>query len=118
VAHILLVRGWIPFLVVHILEVTPMTEKELETRLPSSEEILAAYEKLFGDNRSEVQRFKQSGVQYVPLSDGMILVEQNQHKESHWAKMAREGHKIAWLIKGGEFLARVIDGKVDILHHD
>ena len=94
-----------------------MTEKELETRLPSEEEILAACEKLFGSESREVRQFKQSGVRYVPLSGGTILVEQNTQKESRWAKMAREGHKIAWLIKGGDFLARVIDGKVDMLHH-
>jgi hypothetical protein len=92
-----------------------MTEKELRTNLPSPEAILAAYEKLFGKDRRGVRRFKLSGVRYVTLPGGMILVEQNPHKDSRWAKLARAGHRIAWLIKDGSYLARVVDGKIDIL---
>jgi hypothetical protein len=93
-----------------------MTEKELENKLPNSEEILTAYEKLFGKDKHGVSRFKKSGVRYVDLKGDLILVEQNPDKESHWAKQAREGHKIAWVLKDGEFLARVVDGKLDILY--
>ena len=94
-----------------------MTEKELETKLPSSEEILAAYEKLF-DKDSSVRRFKVSGVRYIDLPGNMTLIEQNVKKESSWAKKAREGHKIAWLMKDGDYFALVIDGQVEILHHE
>ncbi len=94
-----------------------MPEKELEIQLPSSEEILAAFEKLFGKDRDGVRRFKPSGVRYVDLPGKLILVEQNQDKESHWAKLAREGHKVAWVMKDGEYLARVVDNKIEILHH-
>jgi hypothetical protein len=95
-----------------------MTEKKVETKLPSSEEISAAYDKLFGKDSDSIRRFKPSGVRYVQLPGDLILVEQNRDKESHWAKQAREGHKIAWVMKDGDYLARVVDGKVEILHHE
>jgi hypothetical protein len=95
-----------------------MTEKKSHTQLPSSEEILAAYEQLFGKDRDSVRQFKPSGVRYVELGGEMLLVEQNPDKQSHWAKLAREGHQIAWVMKEGEYLARVTDGKVEILHHE
>lgn len=93
-----------------------MTEKEQETQLPSSEELLAAYEKLFGKNRTGVKHYKKSGVYYVELPHDMVLIEQNAQKDSHWAQKAREGQKIAWVMKDGEYLARVVQGKVEILH--
>jgi hypothetical protein len=94
-----------------------LTEKELETKLPSTEEILAAYERLFGKNKDSVKQYQRSGVHYVDLPHDMVLLEQNADKESHWAQKTREGHKIAWVMKDGEYLARVVDGKVDLLHH-
>ena len=94
-----------------------MTEKELETKLPSSGEILEAFEKLFGKDKSNVKQYKKSGLHYVELPQDTMLIEQNPEKGSHWAKRAREGQKIAWVMKDGEYLARVVDGKVEILHH-
>jgi hypothetical protein len=94
-----------------------MTEKQVEINLPSSEEILGAYEKLFGKD-SSVHRFKASGVRYIDLPGDLALIEQNPKKESHWGKKAREGQRIAWLMKDGDYLARVVDGKVEILHHE
>ena len=70
-----------------------MTEKERETKLPSSEEILAAYDKLFGKNTSGVKHYKKSGVHYIDLPHDMVLIEQNAEKDSHWAQKAREGQK-------------------------
>src|SRR5690242_16655569 len=98
-------------------EVAAMTEKQLDVKLPSTEEILAAYEKLFGSDKKGVKQYKASGVHYVELPGDLALLEQNSKKESHWAKKAREGQKIAWLMKDGDYLARVVDGKVEILHH-
>jgi len=94
-----------------------MTEQERETRLPSSEEIAAAYEKLFGNETDGVKQFRPSGTRYVELPGGLILVEQNRKKDSTWGKQARAGHKIAWVMKDGDYLARVVDGNVHILHH-
>jgi hypothetical protein len=73
--------------------------------------ILVAYEKLFGGGRG-VKRFPRSGVRYVDLPDGAILVEQNPKKTSKWAKLAREGRRIAWVMRDGKYLARVVDGEV------
>jgi ribosomal protein L24E len=76
--------------------------------------ILVAFEKLFGGGRG-VKKFARSGLRYVDLSDGAILVEQNPKKKSKWAELARNGQRIAWVLKEGEFLARVIDGSVTLL---
>jgi hypothetical protein len=89
-----------------------MTEKHL----PTEEEILSAYKKLFGDAKRGVRRFKQSGLRYIKFPDDLTLIEQNPDKESQWAELAHKGHQIAWLMKNGEYLAKVIDGKVEMLH--
>lgn len=76
--------------------------------------ILVASEKLFGGGRG-VRRFARSGLRYVPLAEGAILVEQNPQKQSEWAELARAGHRVAWVMRDGEYLARVVDGKVTML---
>jgi ribosomal protein L24E len=76
--------------------------------------ILVAFEKLFGGGRG-VQRFARSGLRYVKLADGAVLVEQNPKKRSEWAHLAREGRRIAWVLRDGEYLARVVDGEVVML---
>jgi hypothetical protein len=88
-----------------------MTEKHL----PTEEEILSAYKTLFGDAKRGVRRFKQSGLRYIKFTDDLTLIEQNPNKESQWAELAHKGHQIAWLMENGEYLARVIDGKVEML---
>jgi hypothetical protein len=76
--------------------------------------LLVAFEKLFGGGRG-VRRFARSGLRYVNLKDGAVLVEQNPKKSSEWAHLAREGHRIAWVMRDGEYLARVVDGEVVML---
>lgn len=49
-----------------------------------------------------------SGIKYVDLF-GYRYIEQNRNKKSEWAKKAREGHKIMWIIKGRRYLARIMD---------
>jgi len=71
-----------------------MTEKESEIQLPSSEEILAAYYKLFGQDKSGIKRYKKSGVHYVDLPHNLVLLEQNPDKESHWAIRLARGAKL------------------------
>jgi hypothetical protein len=73
--------------------------------------ILVAFEKLFGGGRG-VKRFKRSGLRYVNLADDAILIEQNPQKTSDWAALARAGKRIAWLMRDGEYFARVVDGEV------
>lgn len=73
--------------------------------------ILVAFEKLFGGGRG-VRKFSRSGLRYVQLPDDAILVEQNPKKQSEWAEAANKGHRIAWVMRDGEYLARVVDGEV------
>jgi hypothetical protein len=82
---------------------------------PTEESILAAFEKLFKPGQPGVHRFKASGVLYVNLGGGAILVEQNPNKRSQWAMLARQGHRIAWVMRDREYLARVVDGEVQML---
>ena len=81
---------------------------------PSACVILVAFEKLFGGGRG-VRRFARSGLRYVNLNDGAVLVEQNPKKRSEWAQLAQKGHSVAWVMRDGEYLARVIDGEVVML---
>ena len=76
--------------------------------------ILVAFEKLFGGGRG-VKTFARSGLRYVELSSGAILVEQNPKKKSKWAQLSVGGHRVAWVLQDGKYLARVIDGEVLIL---
>lgn len=48
-------------------------------------------------------------IRYIDLF-GLRFIEQNRAKPSEWGKKAREGHKILWVIKGRQYLARVVDG--------
>ena len=84
-------------------------EKEL-----NAGQILVAFEKLFGGGRG-VKKFSRSGVRYVNLPEGAILVEQNLKKRSEWTELAEKGHRIAWVMRDGEYLARVVDGEVVML---
>ncbi|MGB7924891.1 MAG: hypothetical protein WCF57_16745 [Pyrinomonadaceae bacterium] len=76
--------------------------------------ILVAYEKLFGGGRG-VKRFARSGLRYVNLAGGAVLVEQNPKTRSEWAALAQHGHNVAWALRDGEYLARVVDGEVTML---
>ena len=76
--------------------------------------ILVAFEKLFGGGRG-VKKFARSGLRYGQLPDGAVLIEQNPKKRSEWAELANRGHRIAWVMRDGQYLARVIDGEVTML---
>ncbi len=73
--------------------------------------ILVAFEKLFGGGRG-VARFARSGLRHVELPGGALLVEQNPNKQSEWARAAQQGRRVAWVMREGEYLARVVDGEV------
>ncbi|HEX8476164.1 MAG TPA: hypothetical protein VF666_19350 [Pyrinomonadaceae bacterium] len=76
--------------------------------------VLVAFEKLFGGGRG-VQRFSRSGLRYVKLPDGALLIEQNPKKRTEWAELAQSGRRVAWVLRDGEYLARVVDGEVVML---
>ena len=88
---------------------SPVTED-----LPSAGVILVAFEKLFGGGRG-VRRFRQSGLRHVELPSDAVLIEQNPKKSSEWAELARAGHRVAWVMRDGRYLARVVDGEVTFL---
>ena len=93
-----------------------MTSKQIEKERPVDDaltagRILVAFEKLFGGGRG-VGKFPRSGLRYVNLPGEAILIEQNPNKGSKWAKLATDGHRVAWVMRDGEYLGRVIDGEV------
>ena len=90
-----------------------MAEKTEDESL-SAGRILVAFEKLFGGGRG-VKKFARSGLRYVDLEGGAVLIEQNPKKTSQWAALSREGRRIAWVMRNGEYLARVVDGEVTML---
>jgi hypothetical protein len=53
-------------------------------------------------SRSKVRLVKHEGYTYI---------EQNPHKDSRWAKLAKEGHQIMWVMQGRRYLAQIKDGK-------
>ena len=93
----------------------PKQELVYEPDYPDEEEIQGAFRELFSDEKGTVRRFSRSGLRYLYLSGGTTLIEQNPSKQSRWAQMARQGRQIAWLMKEGRYLARVIDGEVQLL---
>ena len=93
---------------------TRKKSEESTTDESSAGVILVAFEKLFGGGRG-VQRFARSGLRYVKLEGDAILVEQNPQKRSEWAELAQRGQRIAWVMRDGEYVARVVDGEVTML---
>jgi hypothetical protein len=89
------------------------TEASDEDEL-SAGRILVAFEKLFGGGRG-VRRFQRSGLRYVELAEDAILIEQNPKKSSEWAALAQQGERVAWVMRDGEYLARVVNGEVTML---
>ncbi|MBU7044123.1 MAG: hypothetical protein HXS47_11070 [Theionarchaea archaeon] len=88
-----------------------MSESELQ------EKAVKIFEALF-DNRDSVEidgttypikRTSQTHLRSVKGED-YFYVEQNPEKASSWAKMAREGHNILWIIDGSDYIAQVRDG--------
>ena len=82
--------------------------------VPTAGVILVAFEKLFAGGRG-VRRFRQSGLRHVELPHDCVLVEQNPKKSSEWADLARSGRRVAWVMRDGHYLARVVEGEVTFL---
>ena len=99
------------------LEITTVTQSERQDDgggVPAAGVILVAFEKLFGGGRG-VRRFARSGLRYVELPEGATLIEQNPKKSSEWASLARGGRRVAWVMRDGQYLARVVDGELTFL---
>jgi hypothetical protein len=91
-----------------------MSDESGQSDVPAAGVIVVAFEKLFGGGRG-VRRFPRSGLRHVELGGGAVLVEQNPQKSSVWAGLARRGRRVAWVLRDGEYLARVVDGEVIML---
>ena len=91
-----------------------MSDESPNPDVPAAGVILVAFEKLFGGGRG-VRRFSRSRLRYVELEGGAVLVEQNPDKPSEWAELARRGRRVAWVMRDGHYLARVVDGEVTFL---
>jgi hypothetical protein len=86
----------------------PSTVRE---KLPDPAEILKAFGLLFGGKHSGLTT--KSRLRFVKVEAKFLLLEQNPDKQSAWAKMARQGHKVAWLMPNYKGL--VVDGAVKFL---
>ncbi len=82
------------------------------------EKALKAYDALFGDRDTVEIDGKTYYMEYTSIQglrkfriEGYNYIEQNPEKSSRWAEMAREGHKIMWVMKGSGYLAQVRDGE-------
>jgi len=89
-------------------------EERDDADLPAAGAVTVAFEKLFGGGRG-VKRFARSRLRHVELGGGLVLIEQNPNKSSEWAELARAGRRVAWLMRDGRYLARVVDGEVTFL---
>ncbi len=85
-----------------------------DDELPAAGAVLVAFEKLFAGGRG-VKRFPRSRLRHVELPGDFTLIEQNPNKSSEWAELARSGRRVAWLMRDGRYLARVVDGEVTFL---
>ena len=80
-----------------------------------------AYEAIFNDQKVveiEDQRYKvrhtsKRGIRFVAVDDYTFL-NQNSEKNSVWGRLARDGHKIMWVIEDGDYVGQVRDG----VYHD
>jgi hypothetical protein len=65
--------------------------------------------------KSWTEHLGHSGLRSFTDKDGHFWLEQNAEKRSKWAKLAREGHEVAWEFgaPGGEYTGRMlIDGEI------
>jgi len=77
---------------------------------------LAAYNGIFNNQESiEIEGYTyhldhtpRKGLRFYEI-DGYSYLEQNPDTGSNWAKMAKEGHQIMWVMKGRRYLAQVRD---------
>jgi hypothetical protein len=65
--------------------------------------------------RYPVRRTARRRLRQVDFSFGgqpLRGIEQNPETASHWAKLAREGHRVMQFTAGGRYIANVVDGRV------
>jgi len=57
-----------------------------------------------------IETYSPSGVRHVNV-DNFQFLEQNPKKDSHWAKKARQGQKILWIMKDWDYIGQIHEGK-------
>jgi hypothetical protein len=81
------------------------------------EKALMAYEAIFSNQESiliggieyQLERTPRANLRFFKI-EGYSFLEQNPKKSSHWAKQAREGSLIMWVMVGRRYLGQVRDG--------
>jgi hypothetical protein len=69
----------------------------------------------FADLKTWTERLGHSQLRTFTDEHNRFWIEQNASKDSRWAKLARQGHEIAWEFDspGGSYTGRVlIDGEI------
>jgi hypothetical protein len=66
------------------------------------------------DMKSWVELKGHGGLRSYSDAEGTFWLEQNSAKRSKWAKLARDGHEVAWEFQqGGSYTGRMlIDGEI------
>ena len=98
---------------VRALEDRPQAEKDLDLKAVA----LKAYDTIFDERESvgldgeeyPLERTPRANLRFVKV-DRFTFLEQNPSKSSRWAKLAREGHRIMWVLAGRRYLGQVRDG--------
>jgi hypothetical protein len=70
---------------------------------------------VFTDMKTWTERLGHSKLRTFTDEHNRFWIEQNANKKSKWAKLAREGHEIAWEFDspGGSYTGRLlIDGEI------
>jgi hypothetical protein len=86
-------------------------------RNPGNEESsrVARMQNVFTDMQTWTERLGHSKLRTFTDENNYFWLEQNANKVSKWAKLAREGHEIAWEFDslGGSYTGRMlIDGEI------
>lgn len=86
---------------------------------------LKAYNAIFNNKESITINGETIGIKHTRIQGlrkfkikGYDFIEQNPDKDSSWAKKAREGHKILWVMKNGEYIAQARDGEFHDFRED
>jgi len=84
-----------------------------------------AYETIFNNKKSveingkiyRVRRTSSRGLRFL-IIEGYTFLEQNPEKNSVWGNLAKDGHKILWIIEDGDYIGQVRDGVYHDLHKE
>lgn len=84
-----------------------------------------AYKYIFNDKETieiggktrRIRRTSHRGLRFLVV-EGYTFLEQNPAKNSVWGRMARDGHKIMWVIKDGGYVGQIRDGVYSEFHRD